>query len=54
MYNLAKQISSRKKRLRRPFKKKRRGKSGPNRKTLLKIALKKLALLEDYFRDGVK
>ena len=54
MYNLAEQISGTKERLRRPPKKKRRGKTDPSRGTLLEVAPKKLALLKDYFRNGVK
>ena len=53
IYNLAEQISGIKKRLRRPLREERRGKTGPSRGTLLEIAFKKLALLKDYFRDGV-
>ena len=54
IYNLAEQINGTKKRLRRLPKEKRRGKTGPSRGTLLKVALKKLALLKDYFRNGVE
>ena len=53
MYNLAEQIGGTRERLRRPPREERRGKTGPSRGTLLEVAPEKLALLEDYFRDGV-